>query len=92
MEKRNWIIGIGGSDYDDVLMYRVRGTYDDVKKYLWDMILSDREYKTDFDFGTESINDIRCLDDCYMYGFNCFENYHNDFVARLEYEIEIIEL
>ena len=87
----NWIIGIGGSDLDGVDVLRVYGTKPQVKKYLLELA-KDERCSEDYDFGTETINEILERDNGSLYAFNCFYDHHTDYEATPENNHEMIVL
>lgn len=93
--KQNWIIGISGSDADDVITYRVYGTKAQVKKCLVDEVKSDKEEcETEeydrWDFGTESSKEVQELPSGKLYAFGCWSDHHNDYTATPEMEVKIL--
>lgn len=87
--KEKWILGIGGSDLDGIVFCIIEGTEEEVRKFLFEKIITDRiqEQEEDvFDFGTESIEDLETRN--YgenansIYGFNCFYNHHTDYEVQ----------
>lgn len=89
---KNWIIGIGGSNTDDVETYRVTGTEEQVKRHLIDVIDRDRqtvesETGEDWEYGTEDINGLQDFaNHTKFYGNAVFADSHRDYTATLESE------
>lgn len=85
--KEKWIIGIGGSDMDSVNVEMVEGTEEQVKNYLFNLIIEDRKIETEgceeyFDFGTESVQELTIRQNGNIYGFNCYQDKHIDYEAE----------
>lgn len=87
---KNWIIGIGGSDTDDVKTYRVSGTEEQVKEHLISIIDRDRETVKsetgeDWEYGTESEDQLQDFaNHTKFYGSATFADSHRDYTATLE--------
>ena len=86
MDNYDWIIGICSSGADGVKIYMFRGTKEEVKEKLLTLITEDKNNDEDnWDFGCESIDDIR---DEYnglgyeFYGYGCYHDYHIDYTAK----------
>ena len=84
-----WIIGIGGSDMDDVKTYLVSGTEEQVKQHLVNLILEDRktietESGESFEYGSESIEEIDTFGGhTHFYGSAVYSESHRDYSATL---------
>ena len=85
----NWIIGIGGSDMDDVVTYVVTGTVEQVKQHLVGLIQEERdtiesEASDTYEYGTEDVSE---LGDYNMsrkfYGYATYSDCHRDYTATL---------
>lgn len=86
-EKNNWIIGICDTDADGVRILRASGAKEDVKGYLFSLVMEERNEKEScFDFGTESIEDITVGMNGSLYAFNCFFDSHTDYSLWKEME------
>lgn len=80
-DKCIWIVGYGGSDNDGVVFDVIQGNKDDVKKYLASAAEDIRnESPEDFDFGTESIDEVQERE-CSLYAYVCFCDNHVDIEA-----------
>ena len=93
MEKKNYIIGIGGTEIDCVVISRVYGTEKQVKEHLLQLVMEDRKEDEDrFDMGTDTIDEIEVMDSGEMNAYNCFSDYHIDYTACPEdyAEVEIL--
>ncbi len=91
MNEQNWLIGIGGSLADDVFIFRFQGTEEDVVAKLFELVQESREEDEEsWDFGTESTNEVVKRDDGSLYAFGCYYDYHTDYVARPEDNIETL--
>ena len=80
---KDWIIGIGGSDADDVIVYKFTGTIDDAKQKLVDLVREERDGidLDDWDFGTESVGDVSVSPRGKLYAFGCYRDFHTDYSA-----------
>lgn len=59
----DWLVAKSGSEWDDAIAERVRGTKEDIKQYLFDMVESSRKAHPDeWDFGTESVEEVSEID------------------------------
>lgn len=87
MDKKWWIIGIGGSDTDDVDMYKFYGTKEEIKKCLLEKVINDQptdNNENDYNgwqYGTDNINDIVERPNGSLYAYNCYTDNHTDYVA-----------
>lgn len=88
VKKQNWIIGIGGSDIDDVVTYRVFGTKTQVKKELVRLVKEEKRNNDadDWEHGTTKIADIEEVSPDHLYTYACFRDFHVDFSAEAEKE------
>ena len=83
-EIKEWMLGIGGSEVNNVVMYRFSGTTEQAKKLLFEIIQEDVENdKENYIEGTESIDEIGEDKDGALSGYNSFEScdseYHIDY-------------
>ncbi len=79
----DWIVGISGSDMDDVEVKVVHGTTYQLKKQLISEIqniIADGD-PDDWDSGTEEPDEIVVHDDGKMYAYVCFKDCHFDLTA-----------
>ena len=84
--KCNWIIAIGGSAIDGVLVKRVFGTQQQVAEHLFRIVETDRN-NIDcfvFDFGTKNVNDICLCNSGALYAYSSFNDCHIDYIASPE--------
>ena len=84
-KKYNWIIGIGGTEIDDVETYIVHGTQHAVKKHLLNLVRDARnEDPNRWDYGITNINgiDVSSFGD-HLYAYAVFSNYHIDYSAQM---------
>ena len=72
-----WLLGIGGSDIDDVLIVRFKATEKSAIKKLMKKIRNDQKCDT-FDTGTTSAKNLK-HDERGYYGYNSFCDYHVDY-------------
>jgi len=79
----DWIVGISGSDMDDVIVKVVTGTTDAVKRHLLMEVQNIRADGEDdrWDSGTEKVEDINVHDDGKLYACACFSDCHFDLTA-----------
>ena len=79
---QTYIIGIGGSEADGVNVHRVRGTKQQVKKHLVDLVNRDRVNDSDaWEYGSEKIKDVEERQDDSLYAYGCYSDYHIDYQA-----------
>ena len=82
MEKKVYIIGIGGSNIDRVIIGRVIGTENQVKEYLLQLVKEDKENDEDnYEHGTETIDDIEIMQLGEMNAYGCYYDCHIDYTA-----------
>lgn len=81
--KKTWLVCKGGSSCDDVIVNKVVGTKDQIKRYLLSLINIDIKEETteDFGTGTEKLSEIIERSDGRLYCYAIFDTYHNDYVA-----------
>ncbi|MBQ6416372.1 MAG: hypothetical protein IJJ65_09005, partial [Butyrivibrio sp.] len=79
----DWIVGISGSDMDDVIVKVITGTTDAVKRHLLMEVQNIRADGEDdwWDSGTEKVEDIKVRDDGKLYACACFSDCHFDLTA-----------
>lgn len=81
-KKQTWYVGIGGSDSDCVVMYKVIGTKAEIKRYLVGLVKKDKnESPDDWDWGTEKVSDLEIMASGEINASACFDNWHNDYSA-----------
>ncbi len=91
-EKKSWLIGMGGSDADNVFISRFFGTKNEVKQYLVKKIKEYREDTDDiWDHGTECATEVTPKGSA-LYAYGCFNDHHIDYVAREESSIKEVAL
>jgi hypothetical protein len=79
-QKKLWIIGKSGSEWDDVITYIVEGTDYQVKSLLASFCKDDST-EDDFDYGDTKISDVRMKGDHGYYAGSTFYDHHNDYTA-----------
>lgn len=90
-EDTEWLIGISGTEADNVLIYRAKATEDAIKKLLYVEVAKDRDKDPEcWDHGTEAADEVCRQEDGSFYAYGCFDNYHIDYVARKMKEVESI--
>ena len=90
--KETYIIGVCCSAYDGVSFFRARGTRDQIKQYMYELIKEDRNEDPDsWDFGTESPDEVAKSGNGF-YAFGSYSDYHIDYTARPESEVGVVEL
>ena len=84
-EKQIWIIGIGGSNADDVEVQRVYGTKEQIKQHLLALVQNEKDsWSETWEYGTETIDGIEERTPEHLYAYACFSDFHTDFSASLE--------
>ncbi len=79
-QKKLWIIGKSGSEWDDVVTYIVEGTDYQVRSLLASFCKDDST-EDDFDYGDTKISDVHLKDDHGYYAGSTFYDHHNDYTA-----------
>ena len=78
-----WIIGKCCSAEDGVSFYKFTGTKTETKQKIVDMVLHDKENNIDeYDYGSESIDDITEYLDYQLEGTGVYSDYHIDYSAE----------
>lgn len=102
-DKRNqvyeWIIGIGGSEWDGVDVVRVQGTVSQIRDDLYCRVDNDRlADEGEWDFGTSSASEVAVVsrdDDLLpakLYAHGCYLDYHIDYTATRADRVESVDL
>ena len=92
MTKKDWIIGIGGTEVDDVIVYKFTGTVTQAKEMILKLIKEDiNEDRDVYDSGTDELEDITVSSNGRIYGWACFSDYHIDYSATPMSEIQEIK-
>ncbi len=81
-----WLVGISGSELNDVICSIVTGTTEQVKRYLVNCVQSDRydngvdsdTYKS----GTENTSEVEVRNDGSLHANAMYRNYHMDYTAK----------
>lgn len=78
-----WIIGKCCSAEDGISFYKFTGTKTETKQKMVDMVLQDKENNLDeYDYGSESIDDIEEYLDYQLEGTGVYSDYHIDYSAE----------
>lgn len=78
-----WIIGKCCSEEDGISFYKFTGTKTETKQKMVDMVLQDKENNIDeYDYGSESIDDIMEYLDYQLEGTGVYSSYHIDYSAE----------
>ncbi len=87
--KKDWIIGIGGTEVDDVLVYKFTGTEYQAKCKLLQMLKNDiANDKDGYDYGTETVSEVDVQSDGRLYAYSVYSDYHIDYSAT---PVEILQ-
>lgn len=90
--KYQWIIGIGGSENDGVVLYKYTGTVKEMKKRLLRLIKEDKKNdKENWESGSETVAEISDEsngEEMCFYGYGSYSYYHIDYTAKILTEIE----
>lgn len=85
-----WIIGCGGTNADGVGLTKVVGNKNDIKKILLSLVNEARQDdEENWDWGTESLDEVEERPTGSLFAFACFNDYHIDWEAwpfRIVYE------
>lgn len=86
----DWIIGVCSSGAEGVILYRFRGTTDEVKQKIVEMILQDKANdKENWEWGYDDVDSIQDICNSHeFYGVGCYSDYHIDYAAK---EFSMIE-
>lgn len=87
-----YIIGVSCSDSDTIGILRFEGTEDQVKRYLYDLVLEDRaEADPDgWDYGTESLEDVY-KEGRSFYAYAGYGDYHINYQAVPEEDTPLLK-
>ncbi|MBO4847261.1 MAG: hypothetical protein J5525_13330 [Lachnospiraceae bacterium] len=80
-EVKKWIIGMSGSEWDDVCVYSFEGTKSQAKKVLVDLVKSDKKEFDNYDYGTEKVSEIEEDKFGVLHAGTTFSDCHNDYTA-----------
>lgn len=80
-ETKKWIIGMSGSEWDDVVVYSFEGTKSQAKKVLTNLVKSDKKEYSNYDYGTEKISEVKEDSSGVLHAGSTFSDYHNDYTA-----------
>ena len=78
---KKWIVGLSGSEWDDVCVYSFEGTKSQAKKMLADIVKADRKEDDRFDYGTTKVSEIVEDQAGVLHAASTFSSYHNDYTA-----------
>ena len=83
---KDWFITIGGSDIDNVYVEKIRASKEDARKYIFGLCKEamDNQEENDWEFGTDTLEDVQDMDDGGFYGFACYHFSHDDYTARID--------
>ncbi len=84
--KQDYIVAIYNTDADGVSIEMVNGTEEEVKAYLFSLVMEDRKedeaaWEDDF-MNTMSVDEIQTNPVGELCAFNSFAHYHIDYAAR----------
>ena len=81
-KKQVWVIGISGTEMDNVVIQKVYGTRHDVKKHLVHLLKEVRKEDPDsWEFGVPKLKDVTERRDGSLYACACWRSHHNDYAA-----------
>ena len=80
-ESKKWIIGMSGSEWDDVCVYSFEGTKSQAKRVLVDLVKSDKKEFDNYDYGTEKVSDVEEDNSGVLRAGTTFSDCHNDYTA-----------
>ncbi len=82
--KKIWIIGMSGSEWDDVVTYRVCGTKNEVKKHLAKLVRdAKKENPNSFDYGDTTMKSVQERGNK-LYAGATYSSFHEDYTATPE--------
>jgi hypothetical protein len=87
-----WLIGISGTDMDDVMIHKFCGTLEEVKEHLVSLVRRDRINGYDiWEDGSLTPSDITVMGDTgRLYAYGSYVDHHNDYTAMLEEDCKCI--
>ena len=86
-----YIVNISGSDFDTICVFRFDGTEEQVRRYLHDLVQSDRAVDPDgWDCGTENPDDVYKEGDNF-YAYATYADYHINYQAVPEEAIQLVK-
>ena len=80
-ESKKWIIGLSGSEWDDVVVYSFEGTKSQAKRVLTNLVKNDKKECSNYDYGTEKISEIEEDNSGILRAGSTFSDCHNDYTA-----------
>lgn len=79
-----WLVGIGGSNLDEVMMHLYAGTKFEVKQYLAKLIKENAKI-AEFDYVVDSYSTMETIEERtnnHIYGYLATNQFHLDFSAH----------
>lgn len=87
---KDWIIAIANSAVNGVIICRFRGTDDEVKEKLLELLNQDKENDEEaFDYGTEDIESIDITGKEYN-AYAIYSEYHIDYTAKCWCDVDFV--
>lgn len=94
MERYDWIIGVSNTEADGVALFRFRGTKDEIKQKLADLVNEDKERDEEhWDYGCETVlNIVDESNGCgWLYqAYGIYSGYHIDYTAKEFSHVDMI--
>lgn len=84
MEKKIWLVGIGGTNADGVIMMRISATEQEIKEFLVNLVKEDKFTDPEaWEYGTDTVDEISNGVKGF-YAYAVYSDYHIDYQAILE--------
>ena len=87
-----YVLGIGGSDCDDVKVSFIEGSKSQIKNYIISLIQKMKKENESYEYGSEDIDEISEIISGKLYGYACFAGYHIDITATPVEKMEYVSL
>ncbi len=87
---KDWIIAIANSATNGAKIYRFRGTDDEVKERLLELLHQDKKNDEEtFDYGTENVESIDVTGKGYN-AYAIYSEYHIDYAAKCWCDVDFV--
>ena len=89
-QKAIWIVCACNTNEDGVTIARVFGTMEQIKKYMLSWVQIDKENDEEcYEYGAETVEDIKVSPDFELYAYSTFSHYHADYTAKPYEELNL---
>lgn len=91
-EKTEWIISESNTNVDGIIMHRILGTEDEVKKILLHLVKESEDNDPyEYEQGTEDTEEVESEYQGHLYAYASFSSYHIDFTAVMNEKIKSLK-